>query len=258
MSFHFGLPASDLLERVRAWGAKIIASATTVAEARWLEAHGVDAIIAQGVEAGGHRGMFLGPTLATQVGTFALLPQVVQAVGVPVIAAGGVASADSVAAALALGAAGVQVGTAYLLCPEATTSAVHRAALASDAAAHTALTNIFTGRPARGIVNRAHPRTRAHQLPGPGLPARNPGLDGPARPRGSGRQRRLLAALGGPECERLQRRSRPQRCCSGSPNDSEAPPKDTRWIPTLPSTCVHGSAAARRCTTSSRRPRSRR
>lgn len=154
VSFHFGLPAPDLLARVRGWGAKVLASATTVEEARWLAARGVDAVIAQGVEAGGHRGLFLGDDLTTQVGLFALLPQVVRAVDVPVIAAGGIADARGVAAARALGAAGVQVGTAYLLCPEATTSAVHRAALKSAAARHTALTNLFTGRPARGIVNR--------------------------------------------------------------------------------------------------------
>ncbi len=154
VSFHFGLPADDLLARVRAWGAKILASATTVAEARWLEARGVDAIIAQGLEAGGHRGTFLSDDLATQVGTFALVPRIARAVRVPVIAAGGIADADGVAAAMRLGAAGVQVGTAYLLCPEATTSAVHRAALASDAAETTAITNLFSGRPARGIVNR--------------------------------------------------------------------------------------------------------
>ena len=154
VSFHFGLPADDLLARVRSWGAKIFSSATTVEEALWLQARGVDAIIAQGLEAGGHRGMFLSSDLTTQVGTFALLPQILAAVKAPVIAAGGIADARGVAAALALGAAGVQVGTAYLLCPEATTSAVHRAALKSEAARHTALTNLFTGRPARGIVNR--------------------------------------------------------------------------------------------------------
>jgi len=154
VSFHFGLPPPELLARVRAWGAKVLSSATTVDEARWLEAHGVDAVIAQGVEAGGHRGMFLTEDLTTQVGTFALLPQVVRAVRVPVIAAGGIADAAGVAAALSLGAVAVQVGTSFLLCPEATTSAPHRAALASDAARHTALTNVFTGRPARGIVNR--------------------------------------------------------------------------------------------------------
>jgi nitronate monooxygenase len=154
VSFHFGLPSADLLARVRGWGAKILSSATTVAEALWLEAQGVDAVIAQGLEAGGHRGIFLSEDLNTQVGTFALVPQIVQAVKIPVIAAGGIADAKGVAAAMALGAAGVQVGTAYMLCPEATTSVVHRAALKSDAARVTALTNLFTGRPARGIVNR--------------------------------------------------------------------------------------------------------
>ena len=155
VSFHFGLPSPALFRRVKGWGARVMSSATTVDEARWLEAHGVDIVIAQGLEAGGHRGMFLTDDVTTQVGTFALLPQVVAAVKVPVIAAGGIADADGVAAALALGAAGVQVGTAFLLCPEATTSAVHRAALKSEGARHTALTNIFTGRPSRIIVNRA-------------------------------------------------------------------------------------------------------
>ncbi|WP_019917577.1 MULTISPECIES: NAD(P)H-dependent flavin oxidoreductase [Methyloversatilis] len=155
VSFHFGLPAADLLARVKAWGACVLGSATTVAEARWLEAYGADAIIAQGLEAGGHRGHFLTDDLSEQLGTFALLPQVVRAVSRPVIAAGGIADARGVAAAMALGASAVQVGTAYLCCPEATTSAVHRAALGSEAARHTALTNVFSGRPARGIVNRA-------------------------------------------------------------------------------------------------------
>lgn len=154
VSFHFGLPAPELVQRVKGGGARVLSSATTVEEARWLEAHGADAIIAQGLEAGGHRGMFLTDDVTTQVGTFALLPQVVQAVRVPVIAAGGIADATGVAAAMALGAAGVQIGTAYLCCTEATTSAIHRAALHSEAARHTALTNVFTGRPARGIVNR--------------------------------------------------------------------------------------------------------
>ncbi|HYF08311.1 MAG TPA: nitronate monooxygenase [Acetobacteraceae bacterium] len=154
VSFHFGLPAPELVERVRAWGARVISSATTVAEALWLQERGVDAVIAQGLEAGGHRGMFLDTDPATQVGTFALVRQVVQAVKVPVIAAGGIADAEGVRAAMALGAAGVQVGTAFLLCDEAATSAVHRAALRSPEARVTALTNLFTGRPARGIVNR--------------------------------------------------------------------------------------------------------
>jgi nitronate monooxygenase len=154
VSFHFGLPSAEMLARVRPWGSKILSSATTVQEALWLEAHGVDAVIAQGLEAGGHRGIFLSDDLSSQAGTIALLPQIVRAVKLPVIAAGGIADAKGVAAALALGAAGVQIGTAYLLCPEANTSVVHRAALKSEAARHTALTNLFTGRPARGIVNR--------------------------------------------------------------------------------------------------------
>ena len=154
VSFHFGLPTPDLLARVRRWGARVLASATTVDEARWLDERGVDAIIAQGLEAGGHRGHFLSSDLTLQMGTFALLPQIVGAVRAPVIAAGGIAGALGVKAALQLWAAAVQVGTAYLLCPEATTTAVHRAALVSDAVRHTALTNVFSGRPARGIVNR--------------------------------------------------------------------------------------------------------
>lgn len=154
VSFHFGLPSAELLARVKALGSKVISSATTVEEALWLEANGVDAIIAQGLEAGGHRGMFLSDDLTTQVGTFALVSQIVRKVKVPVIAAGGIADARGVAAAMMLGSAGVQIGTAYLLCPEATTSVVHRASLKSEAALHTALTNLFSGRPARGIVNR--------------------------------------------------------------------------------------------------------
>lgn len=154
VSFHFGLPSPELMARVRGMGSKILCSATTVDEARWLESRGVDAIIAQGLEAGGHRGMFLSEDLDSQLGTFALVPQIVAAVKTPVIAAGGIADARGVAAALALGAAGVQVGTAYLLCPEATTSPLHRAALKSQAVRQTAVTNVFTGRPARGIVNR--------------------------------------------------------------------------------------------------------
>lgn len=158
VSFHFGLPSTDLLRRVRRWGAVVLSSATTVDEARWLEANGADVVIAQGLEAGGHRGHFLSDDLTLQMGTLALVRQIVQAVRVPVVAAGGIADANSVTAMLALGAAGVQVGTAYLLCPEATTSHVHRqgiaAAAARGATPHTALTNLFTGRPARGIVNR--------------------------------------------------------------------------------------------------------
>ena len=154
VSFHFGLPAPDLLARVKAWGAFVLSSATTLREALWLQEHGADAIIAQGWEAGGHRGHFLSDDLTEQPGTFALLPQIVAAVRLPVIAAGGIADSAGVRAAMALGAAGVQVGTAYLCADEATTSPLHRAALQSEAARHTAVTNCFTGRPARGIVNR--------------------------------------------------------------------------------------------------------
>jgi len=154
VSFHFGLPAPGLLAQVKAWGSTVLASATTLDEARWLEARGVDAVIAQGLEAGGHRGHFLSDDATREAGTFALLPQLVRALRVPVIAAGGIADARGVAAALALGASAVQVGTSYLLCDEATTHAAHRAALRSDAAAHTALTNLFSGGLARGIVNR--------------------------------------------------------------------------------------------------------
>ena len=182
VSFHYGLPAPELLARVKSWGAFVLSSATTVREALWLEEHGADAIIAQGLEAGGHRGHFL-PTgrpeaktapsggsapreagergghflsddLSEQMGTFALLPQVVAAVRLPVIAAGGIASAAGVRAARALGAQGVQVGTAYLCADEALTTPAHRAALQSEAARHTVITNLVTGRPARGIVNR--------------------------------------------------------------------------------------------------------
>ena len=154
VSFHFGLPAPELLARVKSWGAFVLSSATTVREALWLQEHGADAIIAQGLEAGGHRGHFLSDDLSEQMGSFALLPQVVATVRVPVIAAGGIASAAGVRAARALGAAGVQVGTAYLCADEALTTPAHRAALQSEAARHTVITNLVTGRPARGIVNR--------------------------------------------------------------------------------------------------------
>jgi nitronate monooxygenase len=154
VSFHFGLPDDGLLMRVKAAGCAVLASATTVAEARWLEARGVDAIVAQGYEAGGHRGMFLSDDLAAQVGTFALVPQVVDAVKVPVIAAGGITDARGIAAAFTLGAAAVQIGTAFLLTPEAKISAPYRAALDEARDDGTAVTNLMTGRPARGLVNR--------------------------------------------------------------------------------------------------------
>jgi nitronate monooxygenase len=154
VSFHFGLPQDALLARVKATGAKVLSTATTVEEARWLEARGCDAIIAQGVEAGGHRGMFLTEDVNTQIGTMALVPQIVDAVSVPVIAAGGIADARGIVAALALGASAAQIGTAYLFCPEAKVSPVHRQALRDSSDDATVLTNVFTGRPARGILNR--------------------------------------------------------------------------------------------------------
>ena len=154
VSFHFGLPDEDLLARVRRAGAKIISSATCVDEARWLEDRGCDSIVAQGYEAGGHRGMFLTQDVSTQVGTMALVPQIVDAVKVPVIAAGGIADARGIAAAFALGASAVQIGTAYLLCPEAQISPIYRQALKGANDNETAVTNVFTGRAARGIVNR--------------------------------------------------------------------------------------------------------
>jgi nitronate monooxygenase len=154
VSFHFGLPEERLLRRVRESGARIVSSATSVAEARWLAEAGCDAIIAQGYEAGGHRGMFIDTDIAAQPGTMALVPQVVDAVKVPVIAAGGIADGRGIVAAFALGAAAVQIGTAYLFCPEATISPIHRAALRQAKDNQTTLTNVFTGRPARGIVNR--------------------------------------------------------------------------------------------------------
>jgi nitronate monooxygenase len=154
VSFHFGLPERSLLDRARATGAKIISSATTVAEARWLEERGVDAVIAMGFEAGGHRGNFLSDDMARQAGTFALVPQVVDAVKVPVIAAGGIADARGIVAAFALGASAVQIGTAYMLSPEARLSEPHRQALRNVTDDVTVITNLFTGRPARGIVNR--------------------------------------------------------------------------------------------------------
>ena len=166
VSFHFGLPSKVLVGRIKSTGAKVLSSATTVEEAQWLEANGADIIVAQGVEAGGHRGIFLntGSTnsksgisdygVSAQIGTFALLPQIVNKVNVPVVAAGGIADAEGISAVMKLGAAGVQLGTTYLLCNEANTSEVHRAALKSDLTMQTALTNVFSGRPARSMVNR--------------------------------------------------------------------------------------------------------
>jgi nitronate monooxygenase len=154
VSFHYGLPDRELLARVKAAGCKVMCSATTVAEARHLAGGGCDAIIAQGNEAGGHRGMFLTEEVAEQLGTFALVPQVANAVPLPVIAAGGVGDARGIVAALALGAAGVQIGTGYLHCPEANLSEPHRARLRDAQEYPTVVTNVMTGRPARGFINR--------------------------------------------------------------------------------------------------------
>jgi nitronate monooxygenase len=154
VSFNFGLPSKALLERVRATGARIMSSATTVEEARWLEGEGCDAVIAQGFEAGGHRAMFLVTDAASQVGTLALVPQIVDAIKIPVIAAGGIGDARGIVAAFALGASAVQIGTAYLRCPESRASAVHRKALEAAREDQTVITNVITGRPARAIINR--------------------------------------------------------------------------------------------------------
>jgi nitronate monooxygenase len=154
VSFHFGLPAPALLRRVKAAGAIVISSATIVREAIWLEENGADVIIAQGAEAGGHRGMFLTDNIGEQPGTFALVPQVVDAVKVPVIASGGIADGRGIAAAFALGASGVQIGTAYLRCPESKVIGPARAAFAQARDDSTVITNVMTGRPARGVVNR--------------------------------------------------------------------------------------------------------
>lgn len=153
VSFHFGLPDTALVARVKQAGCKIISSATTLREARFLAENGADAIIAQGAEAGGHRGMFLETDVVTQIGTFALVQQIVDAVPLPVIAAGGIGDGRGIAASFALGASGVQIGTAYLCCPEATTSALHRAPLA-EPGRETVITDVLSGRPARGILNR--------------------------------------------------------------------------------------------------------
>lgn len=154
VSFHFGLPSSELLEIVKKSGAVVLSTATTVAEAKWLEANGADMIIAQGLEAGGHRGMFLSPDVTLQMGTFSLLPNMVKAVNIPVIAAGGMSDPATVKAAFMLGASAVQAGTAFLLADECDTKDFHRKALQSEQAEHTVLTNIFSGGLARGIVNR--------------------------------------------------------------------------------------------------------
>lgn len=154
VSFHFGLPPTEVVRAIRDAGIFVISSATTVAEARWLEAQGIDAIVAQGTEAGGHRGTFTDVDTSMQPGLFALLPQIADAVKVPIIAAGGIADGRTAAAAFVLGASAVQVGTAFLRCEEANVPDIHRAALTATDDASTVVTDVLTGKPARFIRNK--------------------------------------------------------------------------------------------------------
>lgn len=170
VSFHFGLPERSLVDQLKSWGTVILSTATTLEEAIYLEQNGADIIIAQGLEAGGHRGMFLSKNIDTQIGTMALVPQLAEAVNLPIVAAGGIASTQSIKAAMILGASGVQVGTSYLLCKEAKTTPLHRQALQSKERTHTAITNIFTGRPARGIVTKAVRELGPISLEAPSFP----------------------------------------------------------------------------------------
>lgn len=153
-SFHFGLPTPDAMRAIKARGIIVIGCATTTAEARALEHGGADAIVAQGHEAGGHRGTFLDHVDLGTVGTMALVPQTVDAVKVPVIAAGGIGDARGIAASFMLGADAVQLGTAYLMCPETQMHPLHRKALAEVSDHGTVVTKLFSGRPARAIRNR--------------------------------------------------------------------------------------------------------
>ena len=154
ISFHFGLPKRDLLYRLKSWRPTILSTATTVDEALWLQENGADAIIAQGIEAGGHRGMFLSQDLMSQSNTKALVKQIKESINLPVIAAGGISSSNEVVEHLENGAQAIQIGTSYLLSTEAKTSIFHRQAIQSNQPPKTALTNLFSGRPARAIVNR--------------------------------------------------------------------------------------------------------
>jgi nitronate monooxygenase len=169
-SFHFGLPPPDMVRALRDVGSVILCTATTVAEARMLNDAGVDAIIAQGWEAGGHRGTFATSFEDFGVGTMALVPQVVDAVDVPVIAAGGIADGRGIAAAFALGASGVQLGTAFLSCPEANISDTWRAALRHARDDDTRLTRAFSGRPARARNNRYIESMAEHRISLPDFP----------------------------------------------------------------------------------------
>jgi nitronate monooxygenase len=208
VSFHFGLPAQDLLDRVKATNACVIGSATTVREARWLESHGCDAVIAMGLEAGGHRGNFLSDDMARQVGTFALVPQIADAIKVPVIAAGGIADARGIVAALALGASAVQIGTAYLFCPEARLPPLHLEALANVTDDGTMITNVFTGRPARGIVNRLMLEVGPMASFAPAFPLASSAI-GPLRAKSEPTGSREFMNLWSGQAARLARRDMP-------------------------------------------------
>lgn len=203
VSFHFGLPSTALMERVKRWSPMVISSATTLAEALWLADRGVDAIIAQGAEAGGHRGIFLDRDLNTQIGTFALVPQIAACVKVPVIAAGGIVDARGVAGARGLGAAAVQCGTAFLLSPEALTTPVHRAVFKESPQRPTALTHLFTGRPARSFMNRL----MRDFGPMGGAPPEFPLAIGALAP-----IRKVAEALGSPEFSPLWSGQNPSNC----------------------------------------------
>ena len=171
VSFHFGLPAAALVQPLKDAGVFILSSATTVAEARWLEDHGVNAVIAQGAEAGGHRGTFLSDDYRSAlVGTMALVPQVVDAVQVPVIAAGGIADGRGMAAALMLGAQAVQIGTAFLTTAEAATNQLYRDALTAAEDTLPTVTKSFSGKPARGLRNRYVEEMRPHEDSLPDFP----------------------------------------------------------------------------------------
>jgi nitronate monooxygenase len=197
-SFHFGLPDNAALEAIRDAGCRVLASATTVAEAEELAGRGVDVVIAQGAEAGGHRGSFLVPGDDGPVGTLALVPQVVDAVDVPVIAAGGIADGRGLAAALALGAAGAQIGTAFLACPEAATHPLYREALLSARAEATTVTRALSGRPARALRNRAVEEGGGDPLPFPAQASVTRPLGEAAAARGSADFLAMWAGQGAP------------------------------------------------------------
>lgn len=172
VSFHFGLPDQKIVNGLKQKGVKILCSATTVLEAKDLEARGVDAIIAQGWEAGGHHGFYLADKTAG-IGTMALVPQLVDAVSMPIIAAGGIADGRGIAAALALGAAGVQIGTAFLTCEESAIPQIHKNSLMESDGSNTALTKVFSGRPARGIQNRYYEQVTKIEEDLPDFPLMN-------------------------------------------------------------------------------------